>query len=93
MALSFWSLNISAFQKCQQLKRMKGLPGIGFKAISICESCLFGKMSHQPFAKSKTVTEFPLQLVHTDMCGPFPVPSLLEQGISFHLLIILPDSQ
>ena len=71
----FGHMNISALQQCQQLKRMKGLPEKGFKAISICESCLFGKMSHQPFTKSKTVTEFPLQLVHTDLCGPFPVPS------------------
>ena len=81
----FGHINISALQQCQQLKRIKGLPEKGFKAIFICESCLFGKMSHQRFAKSKTVTEFPLQLVHTDLCGPLPIPSLsrARYSISF----------
>ena len=57
---------------------MKGLPTIGFKSISIRESHMFGKMSYQPFAKSKTVTEFPLQLIHIDLCGPVPILSLFR---------------
>ena len=72
----FGHMHISTLQQCQQLKRIKGLPEIGFKSISICESCLFRKMSHQLFAKSKTITEFPLQVVNTDLCGLFPVQSL-----------------
>lgn len=38
---------------------------------SICETCIKGKMSRQPFPKkSFSKTEEPLDLVHTDVCGP-----------------------
>ena len=79
-------MHISTFQQCQELKRIKGLPTIDFKSISICESYLFGKMSHQPFAKSKIVTEFSLQYIHIDMCGPFPVASLSK--VTYFISII-----
>ena len=41
----FGHMHVSVHQQCQQLKRMKGLPKIGFKSISICETCLFGKIT------------------------------------------------
>ena len=40
----------------------------------MCESYLFGKMTHQPFTNSCTTTERLLQLVHTNLCAPFPIP-------------------
>ena len=41
--------------------------------ISVCESCLKGKMTKRPFsAKGQRVTQ-PLELVDSDMCGPFNV--------------------
>mgnify|MGYP007059120983 CR=1 FL=1 len=77
MALLLWShacfstSTMSTTKKNERITRNRL-----WKSICICESCLFRKMSHQPFAKSKAVIEFPLQLVHKDMCGPFSVPSL-----------------
>ena len=69
-------VHYQALQQCQQQKRVHGLPSKIFNSDFMCESCLFGKMTHQPFTDSCTTTERLLQLVHTDLCGPFPIPSL-----------------
>lgn len=39
----------------------------------ICECCVKGKITRQPFPKmSTTTTQNPLELIHTDLCGPMP---------------------
>ncbi|KAF8407394.1 hypothetical protein HHK36_006525 [Tetracentron sinense] len=40
------------------------------KLSSICSSCQMGKSSRLPFSMSESVTNFPLELVHTDVWGP-----------------------
>ena len=46
---------------------------LAFEPIPICESYLEGKMTKRPFkAKGYRVTK-PLELVHTDVCGPMRV--------------------
>ena len=42
----------------------------------ICGTCLQGKQAKLPFAKSTRVTKAPLELVHMDVMGPFPVESI-----------------
>lgn len=43
------------------------------EALPLCESCIKGKMMRRPF-KSKEHRAFEcLELVHTDVCGPFNV--------------------
>ena len=37
----------------------------------ICEPCLSGKMNANPFPPSKTHSSKPLELIHTDLHGPF----------------------
>ena len=37
----------------------------------ICEPCLSGKMNANPFPSSNTCASKPLQLIHTDLHGPF----------------------
>ena len=44
--------------------------------LSLCEGCIFGKLSNSPFPSHQTTTTKPLQLVHTDICGPLSTPSL-----------------
>lgn len=41
----------------------------------LCEPCALGKQHRSPFKSSKTTTARPLELVHTDVCGPLPVTS------------------
>ena len=49
------------------------LSSLAFEPISIFESCLEGKMTKRPFtAKGYRATK-PLELVHTDVCGPMSV--------------------
>ncbi|MCO5590655.1 hypothetical protein L7F22_044628 [Adiantum nelumboides] len=44
--------------------------------LCLCEGCLFGKFSEQKFSTWTTATRKPLQIVHSNLCGPLPVPSL-----------------
>ena len=52
------------------------LSSLAFEPIPICESCLEGKMTKRPFkAKGYRATK-PLELVHTDVCGPVFKPKV-----------------
>ena len=42
----------------------------------ICSSCMLGKLPHDRIPKRrKTFTTRPLQLIHSDLCGPMPIHS------------------
>jgi hypothetical protein len=41
-----------------------------------CEPCIMGKQTRQPVPTSESKSTEPLQLVHMDLCGPMPEPSL-----------------
>ena len=42
-----------------------------------CEGCALGKQHRQPFPKkSDRITCKPLELIHTDLCGPMSIPSV-----------------
>jgi hypothetical protein len=41
----------------------------------ICEACLAGKMTSAPFPSSTRQSLAPLELIHSDLHGPLPVPS------------------
>ena len=44
---------------------------------STCEGCIMGKHHRTPFPKqSSRVTRKPLELIHSDVCGPISVPSI-----------------
>ena len=45
------------------------------KAV-ICEPCILVKHHKAPFPNSKRESTEPLELLHMDLCGPMPVPSL-----------------
>lgn len=49
-----------------------------FKAAKVepCDPCMKGKQHRLPFSDSDTVTRRPLELLHTDLCGPMPTASL-----------------
>ena len=53
-----------------------GLPNIHFSK-GICEGCVLGKHPQEKFDKGKTQKAlFPLDLIHNDLMGPFPHPSI-----------------
>ena len=41
--------------------------------LPVCESCLEGKMTKRPFSAKGERSKEPLQLVHSDVCGPLSV--------------------
>ncbi|PKU80502.1 Retrovirus-related Pol polyprotein from transposon TNT 1-94 [Dendrobium catenatum] len=53
---------------------------------SKCVSCLTCKGHKLPFDISRTVTHAPLELVHSDVWGPSPVPS--HQGFRYYLILV-----
>jgi hypothetical protein len=55
---------------------VKGLPCIQQPASS-CESCILGKHHREKFVSGVSYKEKdPLEIVHTDLCGPMQTPSL-----------------
>ena len=49
--------------------------------LSTYENCLAGKMARKPFGKG-TRAELPLQLIHSDICGPMNVRAR-HRGVYF----------
>ena len=70
-------LNPKAMKTGQVHKLFEGIPTKSFGYISICEGCIYGKQCRQKFPISKQKrTERPLQLIHSDLCGPMQSVSI-----------------
>ena len=58
-------------QKCMKKLHDDGiLTSFEFESFETCESCLLGKMTKTPFAKSCERASELLELIHSDVCGP-----------------------
>ncbi|KAI3521063.1 hypothetical protein L1887_10522 [Cichorium endivia] len=67
---------------------VRGLPNIN-KTDEVCEGCLMGKQSREFFPQYKTWrASKPLELVHTDVCGPMKTISI---GGSRYVLTFIDD--
>jgi hypothetical protein len=53
-----------------------------------CVACQLGKQSALPFNKSDSVSSNPFDLVHSDVWGPAPIPTM---GVSRYLVIFVDD--
>ena len=51
-----------------------------------CESCLEGKMTRRPFSAKGERAKEPLELVHTDACGPLNVQA--QGGYEYFIIFI-----
>jgi hypothetical protein len=55
---------------------VRGLPLLP-RIQPVCEPCLMGKQHRHNIPKTRTSSSSrPLELVHSDLCGPFPKPSM-----------------
>ncbi|UYV71448.1 hypothetical protein LAZ67_8003257 [Cordylochernes scorpioides] len=69
-------LNLQDLKKLKMQNIVYGLPIFDVKNFT-CEVCLKGKQTRLPFQKeSFTRSREPLELVHTDICGPMRTKSL-----------------
>jgi hypothetical protein len=63
-----------------------GLPDIHFSK-GVCEGCVLGKHPQEKFDKGKSQRAFtPLDLIHSDLMGPFPHPSIKK--VRFVLIFV-----
>ena len=63
-----------------------GLLGSNTKfELPTCEYCLQGKATRKPFGKG-TRAEYPLQLIHSDICGPMSIKA--RHGASYFITFI-----
>ena len=47
------------------------------KPDNLCEGCILGKQHKESFPAGKSIrAKAPLEIVHSDVCGPMQVPSL-----------------
>jgi transposase InsO family protein len=66
----------------------KGLPDIHFSK-GVCQGCILGKHPEEKFEKEKArrASSY-LELVHSDLMGPFPHPSIRK---AWYLLAFIDD--
>ena len=82
----FGHLSFRTLKEMPSKKLVEGLPPINMPS-KLCRNFIAGKHHRTPFPKLSTnrATE-PLELIHTDICGPITPPTL--GGIRYFLLII-----
>jgi hypothetical protein len=84
----FGHLNFRYMQQLSKQGMVDGLPDIHFSK-GICEGCVLGKHPQEKFDKGKTQkASFPLDLIHSDLMGPFPHPSISKAR---YVLIFVDD--
>ncbi|RRC79072.1 hypothetical protein EH999_23675 [Escherichia coli] len=68
-----WHCRLGHINKKRIESLLKGgfLGSFNFKPFDNCESCLSGKMTKQPFNKDNERASDLLEIIHTDVCGPF----------------------
>lgn len=73
--MRFGHLDFEALKSMGDKNMVDGIPSINHPN-QLCEACLLGKHARMSFPKETTSREInPLQLVHTDVCGPIDPPS------------------
>ena len=84
----FGHLHFSGLILLQHKQMVRGLPPIK-EPTSTCKCCMLGKQHHEIFPKAVLYREMkPLELVHTDLCGPMRTQSI---GGSCYFLTFIND--
>ena len=68
----FWHLRLGHInpRRIQRLKSTGALEDFQAEPMPVCESCLEGKMVTRPFKAKGYRAKEPLELIHSDLCGP-----------------------
>ncbi|CAJ2633694.1 unnamed protein product [Trifolium pratense] len=86
--LRFGHLNFGGLELLSKKEMVRGLPYINHPN-QVCEGCLLGKQFKMSFPKeSSSRAQKPLELIHTDVCGPIKPRSL---GKSNYFLLFIDD--
>ena len=80
------NINFDNLVKISNLEAVRNLPKITKPSNLICRHCQLGKQARVILKKKEYSTSKPLELVHTDLCGPTRTKIL--QGESYFMLFI-----
>ena len=72
----FGHLNEQSLQKLAKKELVNRLDYDISSRVGVCEPCIGGKQSKEPFKASTTTTSEPLELVSSDLCGKMGVKSV-----------------
>lgn len=74
--LRFGHLNFGGLNLLSRKGMARGLP-LTEKSDNLCEGCILGKQHRESFPSRKSIrAKSPLEIVHSDLCGPMQTPSL-----------------
>jgi len=79
-------LSFSQIRKSCKYQAVCDLPDIRIPDNTICKSCQFDKQTRNNFTEKEGLASKPLELVHTDVCGPSRKRS--PQGEEYFILFI-----
>jgi GAG-pre-integrase domain len=72
--MRFKYLGYNGFRDLVKKQSVQGLSNLDFKN-KFYEGCVIGKHTRRQFGKSKFSATRPLELIHTDICGPIALGS------------------
>jgi len=74
--LRFGHFNFGGLNLLSRKGMVRGLP-LTEKPDNLCEGCILGKQQRESFPSGKSIrAKAPLEIVHSDLCGPMQNPSL-----------------
>ena len=79
-------MSFSQINKYSRLKAVRDLPNINLPESTICKSCQFRKKTRVKFNAKEGSTCKPLELIHTNICGPMRKKS--PCGEQYYILFI-----
>ncbi|CAN0920234.1 Retrovirus-related Pol polyprotein from transposon TNT 1-94 [Linum grandiflorum] len=85
--LRYGHLNDKGLKLLKEKNMVVGLPQIN-KEDKVCEGYIYGKMHRLPFPKTTWRAKAPLELVHSDICGPTRTTSI---GDKRYFLLFVDD--
>jgi hypothetical protein len=69
-------INFDNIVKVSNMESVRGMSKIIKPPIPICKNCQHGKQTKVRFKTKEYSTSKPLELVHTDLCGPTRTKSI-----------------
>ncbi|KAF2902290.1 hypothetical protein ILUMI_03898 [Ignelater luminosus] len=63
-------IGYESLQKIINLGMVNGIEMLNIKNTEKCETCIYGKMTKLPHKDTRVRANEPLELIHTDICGP-----------------------
>jgi GAG-pre-integrase domain len=89
--LRFGNLDYAGLKEMVRKQSVIGLSSLEFEK-QFCEGCIVGKHARDSFGNAKFRAKKPLELIHTDICGPITRYHLEDECISSLLLMIIRES-